>query len=86
MDTPVYSFDTSTSNEVFFPPLGSNGTVVTIRMNFQFVSGQEYYILMDSGKYIDQDVKLSRNSNEDFYLIYQSIDFIFSIIILNRFV
>ena len=53
MDTPVHSIDTSTSDEVFFHPLGSDGTNVTFIITFLFVSGQEYYLLMDSGNEVD---------------------------------
>ena len=75
MDTPVHSIDTSTSDEVFFPPLGSDGTNVTFRINFQFISGQEYYLLMDSGKFTKQNIKLFflKNSYVVHCLISQSI-------------
>ena len=35
-----------------FPPPGSDDTNVTFEINFQFVPGQEYYLLMDLGKHI----------------------------------
>ena len=61
----MHSIDTSNISDVIFPLFSTEGAVVSFNITFPFVYGQEYYILMDSGKSV-VSCSFFRNSNEEY--------------------